>query len=433
MYERVLGDILSSDPSKARSVVIIGLGYVGLPLALEACRAGHSVVGLDTSPDTVKRLNAGKSHVEDVSSAELVQCLGTGFSATSDPSCLLSADTVVICVPTPLSQSSTPDLTYVREAAQAIANHMGNPKLIVLESTTYPGTTEDVLRPILESTGRRAGTDFHLAFSPERIDPGNSSFTLVNTPKIVGGYTTSCTENAVNFYNTIVDEVVPVLSTREAELAKLLENTYRNINIALVNELAIVCHDMGIDIWNVIRAASTKPYGFEPFYPGPGVGGHCIPIDPSYLTHAVRTLGYQFRLVELAQDINARMPHYVVQRAQEILNWQSLPLKGTRILLLGLSYKRDTSDARETPAATISKTLHQRGAEILGCDPYVRNFSVESQPLRMVDLKSKEASSADLAILLQAHSAFDLHYIESHFSCTLDTRGILTGPNVYRL
>lgn len=337
-----------------KDLAVIGLGYVGLPLAQEAIRAGLSVVGYDVSDRVITGLNAGKSHVDDLSDADIQAMLAGGFSATKDDQVLADAKAIVICVPTPLSEDGGPDLSAVLGATQAVAKNLTKGQLIVLESTTYPGTTEEVVQPILEKGGLRAGEDFYLAFSPERIDPGNKKFGMRNTPKVVGGINQISTDKAVEMYSNFVDTVVRAKGAKEAEMAKLLENTYRHINIALVNEMAMFCNDLGIDLWDVIRCASTKPFGFQAFYPGPGVGGHCIPIDPNYLSHQVKTnLGYPFKFVELAQEINAGMPNYVIRRVQDQLNSVGKALNGATVLLLGVTYKPDIADQRESPAIPI--------------------------------------------------------------------------------
>ena len=305
--------------------------------------------------------------------------------------------------------------------------------LVVLESTTYPGTTDGPVREILEASGLRAGVDFHLAFSPERIDPGNPTYGLHNTPKVVGGYTPACTEVAVDFYSRIIEQVVPVSGPREAEMAKLLENTYRHVNIALVNEMAIFSHDLGIDLWEAIRAASTKPFGFAAFYPGPGVGGHCIPIDPNYLSYQVRTLGYQFRFVELAQEISSRMPAYVATRIQDMLNERQRSVNGSRVALLGLTYKNDIADDRETPARPLIRHLRHKGAVVIGVDPHLTSFEVDGEPLELVNDVEAAVADADLAVLLQTHRQFDLESLGAGPTPFLDTRGKMTGPAVERL
>lgn len=415
-------------------LVVLGLGYVGLPLVQEAVRSGHRVVGLDTSADVVAGLAGGRSHVDDISDADIAELLERGFRATTDPGCLTTADTVVICVPTPLDDREGPDLTAVLAASRTIAAHLQPGTLVVLESTTYPGTTEDVVRPILETSGLRAGEDFHLAFSPERIDPGNATYGLRNTPKVVGGVTPACGERAAAFYGTVVDRVVMVPRAREAELTKLLENTYRHINIALVNEMAKFCHELDIDLWSVIDAASTKPFGFQAFRPGPGVGGHCIPIDPMYLSFKVREgLGYPFRFVELAQEINSSMPAYVVSRAAESLERDGLGLAGARVVLLGVSYKRDIGDDRESPSVDVARILHEHGAVVVYHDAVIGEWRTPTTPVERADDLLAALGSCDIAILLQDHSAYDLDQIAAAAPRLLDTRGRATGPSVERL
>ena len=418
----------------ASKLLVIGLGYVGLPLVVEAARAGFQVVGLDTSERVGQELNQGRSHVDDVTDADVREILSRGFTATTDTSCIATADVVVICVPTPLDGELGPNLRAVEDAARDIAKHLQSGQLVVLESTTYPGTTEEVLVPILESSGLIAGQDFYVAYSPERIDPGNARFTLRNTPKVVGGVTPLCTERAVDFYSQVVDEVVVSGGVKEAEMTKLLENTYRHINIALVNEMAQFCAELEIDLWDAIRCASTKPFGFSPFFPGPGVGGHCIPIDPNYLSHRVQTrLGYAFRFVELAQEINAGMPAYVVRRIQELLNDQSLPLRNSRVVLLGVTYKADIGDVRESPAADIAKALIDLGAQVSYVDPLVDSWSVGGSEIKKTADLNQGLREAHVAVLLQAHSSFDQNEISGSGTWTLDTRGVLSGPMVVGL
>jgi nucleotide sugar dehydrogenase len=337
-------------------------------------------------------------------------------------------DTIVICVPTPLSEADGPDLTAVRAASETAGRLLHRGTLVVLESTTYPGTTDELVRPILEkASGLSAGVDFNLAFSPERIDPGNPVYGLRNTPKVVGGLTPDCTAAAARFYGKVCDQVVEAKSPREAEMAKLLENTYRHVNIALVNEMAVFCHELGVDLWDAIRCASTKPFGFQPFYPGPGVGGHCIPIDPNYLSYKVRTLGYPFRFVELAQEINSRMPGYVVDRAAELLNRHAKPMNGANVLLLGVTYKRDIADQRESPARPIARRLLARGAVLAYHDPHVPDWAIDGQPVRRATDLDTEVVTADVVILLQDHSEYDLEQIASAAKLFFDTRGKLTG------
>jgi len=418
----------------AGSLVVIGLGYVGLPLALRASEVGFQVTGLDTSPSTVDSLNEGRSHVDDVSDSEVAGMLEAGFSATTDATCLADADAVVICVPTPLSPEHGPNLDAVESAARAAATHLRPGQLVVLESTTYPGTTEEVLVPILESSGLRVGVDVNCAFSPERIDPGNSTYTLRNTPKVVGGMTPECTERARAFYQQIVDTVVVAKGVREAEMTKLLENTYRHVNIALVNEMARFCSELDIDLWDSIRCASTKPFGFNAFYPGPGVGGHCIPIDPNYLSHRVRThLGYSFRFVELAQEINDGMPAYVARRVQDILNGGRKAANGSRVLLLGVTYKADIADQRESPSVDVARALEALGALVSYHDPYVPEWHLNGHSLTRVADLDAAVEQSDVVVLLQAHTQYDLVALGDVSTPLLDTRGVVTGPMVTRL
>lgn len=420
--------------SRSRDLVVIGMGYVGLPLAQEATRAGLSVTGLDVSSPVVEGLNAGRSHVDDLSDADVAQMRDAGFEATTDPSVIADADTVVICVPTPLTPEGGPDLGAVHSAASAIAAHLAPGHLVILESTTYPGTTSDEVRPILEATGLTAGGDFHLAFSPERIDPGNETFGMRNTPKVVGGHTETCTQAAAAFYGRFVDTVVTTRGTREAEMAKLLENTYRHINIALVNEMARFCHELDIDLWDVIHAAKSKPFGFQAFYPGPGVGGHCIPIDPNYLSYQVQAkLGYPFRFVELAQEINAGMPAYVVRRVQDLLNDDGKALRGARICLLGVTYKPDIADQRESPARPIALQLMDKGAEVVFHDPLVDQWRLGSSTLTGVSDVNVAVAEADAVVLLQNHRSYDVDGLASQAQAFLDTRGVTTHPKAVRL
>jgi nucleotide sugar dehydrogenase len=417
-----------------RDLVVIGLGYVGLPLAQEASRAGLSVTGLDVSAPVVEGLMAGRSHVDDLSDADIAEMRALGFTATSDPGVIAEASTVVICVPTPLTPEGGPDLGAVLGATRSIADHLQPGQLVVLESTTYPGTTDDEVRPVLEAGGLVAGRDFHLAFSPERIDPGNPTFGMRNTPKVVGGHTEACSAAAAAFYGRFVDTVVRAKGTREAEMAKLLENTYRHINIALVNEMARFCYELDIDLWDVIAAAKSKPFGFQAFYPGPGVGGHCIPIDPNYLSYQVQAkLGYPFRFVELAQEINAGMPSYVVRRIQDALNDEGKALRGARILLLGVTYKPDIADQRESPAKPIAVELMDKGATVEFHDPHVQTWRLGSTSLECVSDLDAALGEADLCVLLQNHDRYDLDHIVAGSRRLFDTRGVVTGPKVVRL
>jgi len=410
----------------AQNVLVIGLGYVGLPLAIQAARSGFRVTGLDTSEKIVAGLTAGRSHVDDVTDAEVAEMLAAGFLATTDEAEAGPQDVIVICVPTPLSDADGPDLSAVRAAAQTAGRLLRPGTLVSLESTTYPGTTAEVVRPLLEkASGLNAGTDFWLAFSPERIDPGNPVYGFRNTPKIVGGLTPSCTDAAEAFYRQICDQVVRAKSAREAEMAKLLENTYRHVNIALVNEMLIFCRELDVDLWDAIRCAATKPFGFQPFYPGPGVGGHCIPIDPNYLSYKVRTLGYPFRFVELAQEINGRMPGYVTDRAAELLNTHAKAVNGAKVLLLGVTYKRDIADQRESPARPLARKLLGRGAQVSYHDPYVPGWLVDGRAIPRAENLDAALADADLVILLQAHRGYDPAQLTRGARLLLDTRGVI--------
>ncbi|KOV66599.1 UDP-N-acetyl-D-glucosamine dehydrogenase [Streptomyces sp. AS58] len=424
-----LGDKDSTDDVE---LAVIGLGYVGLPLAREAAGTGLRVVGLDRDPRVVEALNSGRSHVDDVSDDEVRRMLAARFRAHTDDACLARAQTVVICVPTPLSPDGGPDLDAVTSAVRSVAGRLRRGRLVVLESTTYPGTTDEVVRPLLEEiSGLRAGTDFALAFSPERIDPGATTHGLRETPKVVGGVTPGCATRAATFYGKLVDTVVQAKGTREAEMAKLLENTYRHVNIALVNEMAMFCREIGVDLWDAIRCASTKPFGFQAFRPGAGVGGHCIPIDPNYLSFKVRSsLGYDFRFVGLAQEINRRMPEYVVRRAQDLLNAAGRPLQGSRVLLLGVTYKPDVADQRETPAVPVVRLLRARQAVVRFHDPHVPEWSVDGAPVTRVDDLMAAVREHDLTILLQDHSAYDLPALADAARRLFDTRGRIFRPGV---
>jgi nucleotide sugar dehydrogenase len=406
-------------------LAVIGQGYVGLPLAQEASRAGLAVLGFDVNQGVVDDLNSGRSHVDDLRDADVQAMLDAGYRATTDENDLDDAATIVICVPTPLSDDGGPDLGAVKAAVSTAARHLRAGDLVILESTTYPGTTEELVQPMLEASGLVAGRDFHLAFSPERIDPGNPTFGMRNTPKVVGGITPTSTAKAAEFYRRFVDTVVEARGTREAETAKLLENTYRHVNIALVNEMARFCHELGIDLWDVIRLASSKPFGFQAFYPGPGVGGHCIPIDPNYLSHNVRArLGYPFRFVELAQEINATMPTYVAQRIQNLLNREKKATNGSTVLLLGVTYKPDIADQRESPAVPLARRLRALGANVVFHDPYVATWRVGDSTLTRVDDLDTALATADVTVILQGHSEYDGDLIVKKAVQVFDTRGV---------
>lgn len=414
--------------------IILGQGYVGLPLAQALTEIGDRVLGFDVNQGLVDRLNAGISHVDDISDEDLATMLAAGYRATTSPQDIASADVVVICVPTPLDPHGGPDMSYVESASELVAANLKPGAVVILESTTYPGTTSNLLRPMLETGGRNLDADFYLAFSPERIDPGNQKFNIRNTPKIVGGESATSGDKAVEFYSRFVSEVHRTAGTKEAETAKLLENTYRHVNIALINELAMFCNDLGIDVWEVVKAASSKPYGFQAFYPGPGVGGHCIPVDPAYLSFEVkRRLGADFRFIATAMDINNGMPRYVVSRIQAILNREAKPLLGSKVLLLGMTYKPDIADLRESPSLEILEILLHEGAQASFFDPHVSKARIGGEVVQgQPDLDAAIADS-DVVVLLQAHKAFDLDRIVSSSRWLFDTRGITSGANVERL
>ena len=413
-------------------LAIVGLGYVGLPLAMEASRVGLRVSGLDIDVSKVESLNAGKSYVDGISSEELGVALREGFYATNDPSVLALADAITISVPTPL-KDGLPDLSAVIVASEAVGDNLRPGQLVVLESTTYPGTTEEVMRPILEArSGLQAGTDFYLAYSPERVDPGNSEYGVHNTPKLLAGIDPASTEQAALLYRRFCP-VVEMSGTREAEMAKLLENTYRHINIALINEMAVFCHDLGVDIWETIRGAATKPFGFQAFYPGPGVGGHCIPIDPNYLSYRVRELGKQFRFIELAQEINEFMPQYAVTRALDLLEANGVQASSSRVLILGVAYKPDIADTRETPATAIVRYLRDAGVAVEFSDPHVESFAVDGIEVGRRDDPEIAVSDADLTLIHTPHRELNLTELASAAKLVFDLRGALSGPQHERL
>jgi UDP-N-acetyl-D-glucosamine dehydrogenase len=417
------------------TVVVAGLGYVGLPLAVRAAEVGHQVVGYDIDPGRVKLLGAGESYIEDVPSGQLTAVLKSGaFRPSSEVRACAGFDVAVITVPTPL-QDGLPDLTYIEAATHTLARYLRPGATVIVESTSYPGTTQEQVLPWLEDgSGLIAGTDFHLGYSPERIDPGNTTWTLVSTPKIVSGIDADSLAAVQAFYRGIVEHTVAVSSPREAELAKIIENTFRHVNIALVNELAMFAHGLGINVWEAIDAASTKPFGFMPFTPGPGVGGHCLPIDPSYLSWRVeRALGQSFRFVELANDINGHMPDYVVRRLMMAFNARSRPVNGSRILLLGLAYKKNTGDARESPAVRVAQLLKAMGADVRAADPHVVETAVVDTVVARVEPTPEEISRADAVVLLTDHDAFDVADISNHASYVLDCRRVLAGENVETL
>jgi UDP-N-acetyl-D-glucosamine dehydrogenase len=409
------------------SVVVVGQGYVGLPLALAAAAAGHTVVGIDVDETKVERLNSGRSPVGDVSADDLRHALDTGrYRAEVGYDAVSAAEVVLICVPTPFSDDA-PDLSYIRSAGQEVGRRLRPGCLVVLESTSYPGTTDEVLGPLLADASGLSADDLDLAFSPERIDPANPSYGLRNTPKVVGARTERARKRALAFYASFVETVVPVSSAGTAEMAKLLENTFRHINIALANEMAIMCRALGLDVWEVIDAASTKPFGFMPFYPGPGVGGHCIPVDPMYLSWKVRQHGGASRFIALARDINAGMPAYVVARVQELLNDVGKPVKGSKVLLVGVTYKPDVGDLRESPALEVVAGLRRLGAEVSYADPYVGELSETGGTVPRVDDAAEGAAASDCVVLLSPHSCVDHEAVAARATLLVDTRHAVRG------
>jgi UDP-N-acetyl-D-glucosamine dehydrogenase len=418
-------------------VAVVGQGYVGLSLACAAAEAGFEVTGIDVDADRVDGLAGGRLVVPGVDEAAFQAGVATGrlrFSADGDA--LATSDVICICVPTPV-RDHTPDLSYVEQACRDVARHLVGGRLVVLESSTYPGTTNDLVTPLLEASGQRAGRDFLLAYSPERIDPGNTEFHFANTPRIVGGTTAEATSVAGLFYEQMVEKVVALSSARAAELAKLLENTFRHVNIALVNEMAMVCHELGIDVWEVIEAAATKPFGFMAFTPGPGVGGHCIPLDPTYLAWQVRRdVGHQFRILEQAQDVNAHMPGWVAARIGEALNEHAKPLKGAKVLVLGVSYKPDVGDVRESPSLRVMSALARRGAKLSFHDPFVDAVTLDGKRLARTELTARAVAGADLVALLVPHSGYDLEWLAGTAGLLFDARnayGPGNPPNLVRL
>jgi UDP-N-acetyl-D-glucosamine dehydrogenase len=415
--------------ARTAQVCVVGLGYVGLPLAETFAAAGYPVVGFDIDPAKVEKLSRGETYIKHIT-AQRVRELGASgkFTATCKTECFETADAIIICVPTPLTDAREPDLSYIVSTGEMIAQGLRPGQLVVLESTTYPGTTEDLLLPILEKSGLKAGEDFYLAFSPEREDPGNASFSTRNIPKVVGGYDETSRDLAVALYDAVVQGVVPVSGTKVAEACKILENTYRAVNIALVNELKVVFSAMGIDVWEVIEAARTKPFGFQAFYPGPGLGGHCIPIDPFYLTWAARRVGVHTRFIELAGEVNASMPAYVVQRVGEALNEQSKSIKGSKVCVLGVAYKKDVDDPRESPAFHILESLQQRGAFVSYHDPHVPALpKMRHHSIRLTNqpLTAEFLAAQDCVLIVTDHTAVDYQFVARHANLVVDTRNAL--------
>lgn len=416
-------DLLEKIRQRKAIVGVIGLGYAGLPLVIEFGKAGFRVIGFDLDEKRVAAINAGKSYIDDIDASEVADLVAGGrISATTDFSALREIDAVTICVPTPLSKTRDPDVSYIVEATNSIAHHLHPVQLIVLESTTYPGTTDELILSRLEETGMKLDQDFYLAFAPERVDPGNEKFSTRNTPKLVGGVSAKSLEHAAALYETSIATVVPLSSARAAEMSKLLENTFRAVNVALVNEMAIMAEKLGVDIWEVIDGASTKPFGFMPFYPGPGLGGHCIPVDPYYLSWKMKTLNYNARFIQLAGEINAGMPEHVVERVAEALNERCKSVKGSHILVMGVTYKENVADVRESPALDIIDLLELRGADVVYTDPYVPCLSRESNTLQSVALTPQLLISTDCTVIAANHHQFDWEMVTKHASLIVDCR-----------
>jgi UDP-N-acetyl-D-glucosamine dehydrogenase len=422
----MVSPLLERIRKREAKVGVVGLGYVGLPLGMAFAEAGFPVTGLDIDGRKIERIKKGESYIKHIASEPLKKLTDSGkLQATSDFSKVAELDCVIICVPTPLTQAREPDMSYIVKTGEALSPHVRRDQLFVLESTTYPGTTDEVLRPLLEKGGLKAGVDFHLAFSPEREDPGNKKFNTKTIPKIVGGHTPRCLEVAQTLYASALQDTVAVSSTQVAELAKLLENIFRSVNIALVNELKMLCDRMGIDVWEVIGAASTKPFGFMPFYPGPGLGGHCIPIDPFYLTWKAREFEFQTKFIELAGDINTQMPHYVVQRTMDALNERKKSLNGSKLLVLGAAYKKDVDDMRESPSLRVMSLLKQRGATVEYHDPYVPHIEPGhglSEAMSSVPLAMDKLGGYDAVLILTDHSDIDYGQLVQHAQVVVDTR-----------
>ena len=432
--------LLERIQSRRARTGVVGLGYVGLPLAVELAKAGFHATGIDLDPRKVQAIEQGRSYIPDVATADVIALRKAGkLDATTDFSIVRELDTINICVPTPLRKTKDPDMSYIVSAVEAIAKHLHRGMLIVLESTTYPGTTDEVVQPLLEATGLKAGQDFFIAFSPERVDPGNPTFQTHNVPKVVGGLTPECSQLAAALYGTAIETIVPVSSTRVAEMVKLLENTFRAVNIGLVNELALMCDRMNIDVWEVVDAAKTKPFGFMAFYPGPGLGGHCIPIDPFYLSWKAKQSGFDPRFIELAGHINGGMPHYVVDKVSEALNTKRKSVNGSNILIIGVAYKRDIDDMRESPALDVMGLLHAKGAAVAYVDPYVPEVHGREWSGR-VDIRAVEFSRGmlrqyDCVVIITDHKTLDYDVIAAEAELIVDTRNAIKKPHphVFRL
>lgn len=409
-------------------VAIIGLGYVGFPVAVAFSEKQFPVTGLDVSTSKVKHLNAGRSDVADIKDERLHAALSSGFlSITSQYDALAESDVIVICVPTPLSKTKDPNMTFIVSAVEGLKPHLRKGQLVILESTTYPGTTDELILPILQDTGLVVGQDFSLAFSPERIDPGNKEYTFETIPKIVGGITPLCTELAVHLYQQIVTRVIPVSTTRTAEMVKILENTFRSVNIGLVNEIALICDKLEINVWETIEAASSKPFGFLPFFPGPGLGGHCIPIDPHYLSWKLKTLDYPARFISLASEINANMPYYVVSKILDTLNQDQKSANGSRILILGVAYKPDINDERESPAFDVIELLENKMATVDYHDPFIPEITISTKQVSSITLTDEALAAYDCVTIITDHSTYDIAHIVNHSQRVVDTRNATKG------
>jgi UDP-N-acetyl-D-glucosamine dehydrogenase len=419
---------------RSANIAVIGMGYVGLPLAVEFGRVGFKVTGIDISERAIKTISAGKSHIDDIKDYQVKELTDLKrLKCTSDFTALKEADCVTIAVPTPLNKTKDPDVSFILSAVNEIKKYLHQGQLVVLESTTYPGTTEELIMPLLEEKGLKVGTDFFLAFSPERVDPGNSTFSTHNTPKVVGGVTPNCRKVVKTLYEQVISEVIPVSSTKAAEMVKLLENTFRSVNIGLVNEVALMCDRLEIDVWEVIDAAATKPFGFMPFYPGPGLGGHCIPIDPHYLSWKLRSLNYYARFIELAGDINSGMPEYVVEKITAALNFQKKSLNGAKVLVLGVAYKKDISDVRESPALDILKLLERKGAQVTYNDPYVGELTLDGGTMfKSAPMNAKNVSSADCVAIITNHSDYNYQWLVDKAKLVVDTRNATKNVTNHR-
>jgi len=414
--------------SKEITVGVVGLGYVGLPLAVEFGNAGIRTIGIDVNQARVDQLNAGDNYIQDVDDAELKALVGAGtFTATTDFASIRNIDAICIAVPTPLSKTKDPDISYILDVNKELEKYVHKDLIIILESTTYPGTTKELIQPAIESTGLRVGTDVFLLFSPERVDPGNPTFHTTNTPKVIGGVTESCLELGMAVYGHIMDKLVPVSSPEAAELTKLLENTFRSINIGLANEMAIMCAKLGVNVWEVIDAAATKPFGFMKFTPGPGLGGHCIPIDPHYLSWKMRTLDYKARFIELASEVNAAMPEYVVELVGDGLNKFARSINGSKVLLLGMAYKPDIDDVRESPALDVYSLLEAKGAKVSFHDPFVSEIRFDSRMETTIDLDLKMLDAYDCVVITTNHSEYDFKAIVENSRLVVDTRNATAG------